>query len=211
MRQVKMQRKSLIEKKGKILTLDLDTKKEIAKIGMTASLGVVTATSFYMKNKFMKNLHIGSGVALIGFSFWHHMLYQPEKKEKQKKEVFELEAKTLTSETISIDNVYTHVKIKGKLTKEDIVAFEKRLEALLDSYKVEKINTLVDIKDLKNVEFLAIWNDFIFLLKHYEIIGKVAIVGNRALQDLSVKITNKLTPASMQYFDSCEEAKKWIL
>ena len=107
-----MQRKSLIEKKGKILTLDLDTKKEIAKIGMTASLGVVTATSFYMKNKFMKNLHIGSGVALIGFSFWHHMLYQPEKKEKQKKEVFELEAKTLTSETISIDNVYTVNSLK---------------------------------------------------------------------------------------------------
>ena len=80
-----MQKENLTEKKEKILNLDLDTKKEIAKIGMTASLGIVTATSFYMKNDFMKNLHIGSGVALIGFSFWHHMLYQPDKREKSEK------------------------------------------------------------------------------------------------------------------------------
>jgi tRNA G37 N-methylase Trm5 len=164
-----------------------------------------------MKNRVMKNLHIASGVALIGFSFWHHMLYQPEKKEKQKRAILEIEAKSLTSDAISIDDIYTHVKVKGKLTKEDILVFEEKLDSLINSYKVEKINTLIDIKDLKNVEFLAIWNDFIFLLKHYEIIGKVAIVGNKALQDLSVKITNKLTPSSMQYFDSCEEAKKWIL
>lgn len=63
-------------------SFDLDTKKEIAKIGMTASMGITVATSFYMKNRTMKNLHIGAGVALVGFSFWHHMLYQPEKKEK---------------------------------------------------------------------------------------------------------------------------------
>ncbi len=60
--------------------IDLDTKKEIAKIGMTASMGITVATSFYMKTRLMKNLHIGAGVALVGFSFWHHMLYQPEKK-----------------------------------------------------------------------------------------------------------------------------------
>lgn len=206
-----MQRKSSIEKKGKLPTLDLDTKKEIAKIGMTASLGVVTGTSFYMKNRVMKNLHIASGVALIGFSFWHHMLYQPEKKEKLKRAILEIEAKSLTSDTISIDDIYTHVKIKGKLTKEDILLFEEKLNNLIGSYKVDKINTLIDIKDLKNVEFMAIWNDFIFLLKHYEIIGKVAIVGNRPPKDLSIKVTNKLAPASMQYFDNCEEAKKWIL
>lgn len=66
--------------------IDLDTKREIAKIGMTASMGITVATSFYMKNKFMKNLHIGAGVALVGFSFWHHMLYQPEDKMKFKKQ-----------------------------------------------------------------------------------------------------------------------------
>lgn len=76
------------EDKTKIFNLpsiDLDTKKEIAKIGMTASMGITVATSFYMKNRLMKNLHIGAGVALVGFSFWHHMLYQPENKVKKQK------------------------------------------------------------------------------------------------------------------------------
>ncbi|MCV6608059.1 MAG: hypothetical protein OIF32_07605 [Campylobacterales bacterium] len=65
-------------------TIDLDTKKELAKIGMTASLGITVATSFNMKNKLMKNLHVGAGFALVGFSLWHHMLYQPTGKDKKK-------------------------------------------------------------------------------------------------------------------------------
>ena len=75
--------KSEEEKRTTLPTIDLETKKEIAKIGMTASMGITVATSLYMKNKFMKNLHIGAGVALVGFSFWHHMLYQPNEKQKK--------------------------------------------------------------------------------------------------------------------------------
>lgn len=63
--------------------IDRDTQKEIAKIGMTASMGITVATSFAMKNRLMKNLHVGAGMALVGFSLWHHLLYQPERKKKQ--------------------------------------------------------------------------------------------------------------------------------
>jgi len=71
--------------KIKLPSLDLDTKKEIAKIAMTASLGVTVATSFFMKNKKIKTLHTVAGAALVGFSLWHHLLYQPDKKEKKNK------------------------------------------------------------------------------------------------------------------------------
>jgi len=64
--------------------IDLDTKKEIAKIGMTASMGITVATSMYMKTKFMKRLHVVAGVALVGFSYWHHTLYQPTKNKNRK-------------------------------------------------------------------------------------------------------------------------------
>lgn len=81
-----MQKENLIEKKEeqpntKKIKWDLDTKKEVAKIGMTASLVTLVATSFYLKNKTSKRLHTAAGVAIVGFSFWHHMLYQPDKKE----------------------------------------------------------------------------------------------------------------------------------
>lgn len=82
-----MQNESLIKKERKLVnikTWDLETKKEVAKIGMTASMAIVVGTSFGMKSKIMKNLHIGAGVALVGFSLWHHMLYQPSKKSSSK-------------------------------------------------------------------------------------------------------------------------------
>ena len=80
-----MQKQNLKEKEGKSLIpkLDLDTKKELAKIGMTASMGITVVTSLYMKNKTMKYLHIGAGVALVGFSYWHHTLYQGDKKKSK--------------------------------------------------------------------------------------------------------------------------------
>lgn len=77
-----MQNENSTKKELKLLnrSWDLETKKEVAKIGMSASLAIVVGTSFAMKSKAMKTLHIGAGVALVGFSFWHHMLYQPVKK-----------------------------------------------------------------------------------------------------------------------------------
>jgi len=65
--------------------LDLEVKKEVAKIGMTATLGATVVTSLFMKNKLAKKTHIVAGAAFCGFALWHHMLYQPDKKKKQKK------------------------------------------------------------------------------------------------------------------------------
>jgi len=89
MKQERVRNENLKEKerdgqKKKLPRLDLDTKKEIAKIAMTVSLGVTVVTSFSMKNKTMKTLHTVAGAALVGFSLWHHLLYQPDKKEKNK-------------------------------------------------------------------------------------------------------------------------------
>ncbi|PID77714.1 MAG: hypothetical protein CSB24_00055 [Deltaproteobacteria bacterium] len=61
--------------------LDLETKKEIAKLGMATSLGITVLSALFLKhNKTMKQVHTGAGVALAGFSLWHHLLYQPSKK-----------------------------------------------------------------------------------------------------------------------------------
>jgi len=55
-----------------------DRSKEFAKTGMIVSLMVSTGTTFFLDNKKAKYLHIASGVALLGFSFWHHSLYRKE-------------------------------------------------------------------------------------------------------------------------------------
>lgn len=67
------------------MSIDLEVQKEIAKVGMTVSMGITVATAFKMKNRKVKNLHVGAGVALVGFSLWHHLLYQGKKREIKKR------------------------------------------------------------------------------------------------------------------------------
>ena len=48
--------------------------KTLAKHGMTLSLAALVATGF-VGGKTSKRLHLAAGVALVGFSLWHHTLY----------------------------------------------------------------------------------------------------------------------------------------
>ncbi|TVM16934.1 hypothetical protein DPQ33_11060 [Oceanidesulfovibrio indonesiensis] len=49
--------------------------REWAKAGMAASMGMLVFTGF-LEGDAARKWHIASGVALIGFSWWHHSLYQ---------------------------------------------------------------------------------------------------------------------------------------
>ena len=77
------------KKEMKDQKFDLEIQKEIAKIGMTATLGATVVTSMFMKNKIAKNTHIVAGVAFCGFALWHHILYQ----QKKQKVIDKLETK----------------------------------------------------------------------------------------------------------------------
>ena len=58
----------------KELLTSVESKKEFAKLGMSASLLICVGSAFF-KGNVARNLHIASGVALVGFSLWHHSLY----------------------------------------------------------------------------------------------------------------------------------------
>ena len=54
-------------------------KREIAKWGMVASMGALVATGFY-RTKTARKAHIIAGVALLGFTYWHQLMYNPNGK-----------------------------------------------------------------------------------------------------------------------------------
>ena len=56
-----------------IQALTVKNKKKVAKVGMTISLGSLVLTGF-MHFKGHKSVHTWSGIALVGFSIWHHRL-----------------------------------------------------------------------------------------------------------------------------------------
>ena len=67
--------------KSIIRALTVKNKKKVAKAGMTISLGSLVLTGF-MHFKGHKSLHTWSGIALLGFSFWHYRLNKRESKQQ---------------------------------------------------------------------------------------------------------------------------------
>ena len=63
------------------LALSVKNKKKFAKIGMMTSLGSLVLTGL-MHFKGHKSLHTWSGIALLGFSFWHHRLNKKKSKKQ---------------------------------------------------------------------------------------------------------------------------------
>lgn len=60
---------------------DRAVQRELAKIGMTTALGVAVLTAPFLKrNRPLKNIHTGAGLALVALGLWHHLLYQPGKR-----------------------------------------------------------------------------------------------------------------------------------
>lgn len=61
---------------------DLQRRRALAKTGMAASLGLLAATGIMgglgSAGSGLKNLHVASGLGLIGFSLWHYSLYQSQ-------------------------------------------------------------------------------------------------------------------------------------
>ena len=189
-----MQNENLSAKKGNFPTTDLDTKKEVAKIGMATSLAIVTATSVYMKNRPMKNLHIGAGFALIGFSVWHHMLYQPGKAVKSP-----LPPRP-KPKTLALGHVYTEVILKEKASKRDVRLLKETLGNLCKESGTQAVHLLVDTQLIKELE---IWQGFVTLLKEDERIAKIAIFGDETLP------SGELLAKNVRYFHTYLEAKAW--
>jgi hypothetical protein len=52
-------------------------KRTLAKAGMAVAMGSLVATGLMEtdRSKSLKKIHLWSGFALVGFSFWHYSLY----------------------------------------------------------------------------------------------------------------------------------------
>lgn len=57
-------------------------KRETAKIGMSVSLALTVGSAFFLRTQTGKQIHVGAGLALAGFSLWHHMLYDKNDSKK---------------------------------------------------------------------------------------------------------------------------------
>lgn len=214
MRQEKMQSENLTKKEPKLTSIkwDLETKKEVAKIGMVASMAVVVGTSFAMKSKAMKNLHIGAGATLVGFSLWHHFLYQPVKKNistsSLEKDMLD---QNISSNALVFNEVYISMGMEGILTHAEVDAFEAKLDELLASYEKPNILLLVDVTKMESIEVGVLWHHIILGIGKRPEIQRVAIIGKNRLEKISISFTKVMfTKPLLSYFETVDEGKRWL-
>ncbi len=108
-------------------------------------------------------------------------------------------------------NVFIEVMMLGKLKDEDYKLFVPMIDKALKEAKGLEVDLLVDMTKFKGWEFLAAWDDMKFGIKHRNAFDKMAIVGNKKWEEVSVNMMSHLMKGKSKFFKEREKALAWLL
>ena len=126
-------------------------------------------------------------------------------------------AKSIKEHGISIaikrnkKRVFIEVTMIGKLKHEDYQLFVPMIDKALKEAKGLEVDLLADMTAFKGWEFLAAWDDFKFGIKHRNAFDKVAIVGNKKWEEVSIAMMSHLMKGKSKFFKQREKALAWLL
>jgi hypothetical protein len=126
-------------------------------------------------------------------------------------------AKSIKEHGISIaikrskKRVFIEVVMIGKLKHEDYQLFVPMIDKALKEAKGLEVDLLADMTAFKGWEFLAAWDDFKFGIKHRNAFDKVAIVGNKKWEEVSIAMMSHLMKGKSKFFKQREKALAWLL
>lgn len=102
-------------------------------------------------------------------------------------------------------------RVVGKLSEEDLRAFEPQLEFFIAQRKKHPIGILVDLTEMSGAEWKARWEDMRFLQKHTDHIARMAVVGAEGWDALAAMLTAgaAILESETRYFDSSEIQQAW--
>jgi len=103
-----------------------------------------------------------------------------------------------------------YVKAKGRLTDEDYKELTPRLESALKEFG--PLRLYVDMEDFEGWTLGAAWDDFSFGLKHWNDFERIALIGDKPWEEVSMKMMDKMMSGQARYFDIDKkaEARTWI-
>jgi len=102
-------------------------------------------------------------------------------------------------------------KVTGKMTDEDIKAFEPQIEFLIRERKHKPIGILADLSQMRGAELKARWDEMRFLQKHTDHIARMAVVGADRWEEAMAMLTAgaAVLQAETRYFDESEILHAW--
>jgi len=107
--------------------------------------------------------------------------------------------------------VFIELTMLGKLKDEDYKIFVPMIDKALKEAKGLEVDLLVDMTKFKGWEFLAAWDDMKFGIKHRNAFDKMAIVGNKKWEEVSVNMMSHLMKGKSKFFKEREKALSWLL
>jgi len=107
--------------------------------------------------------------------------------------------------------VFIEVSMFGKLKHEDYQLFVPMIDKALKGAKGLEVDLLADMRGFKGWEFMAVWDDFKFGVKHRNAFDKVAIIGNKKWEEASVAMMSHLMKGKSKFFKEREKALSWLL
>jgi len=107
--------------------------------------------------------------------------------------------------------VFIELSMLGKLTHEDYQTFVPMIDKALKKAKGLEVDLLVDMRDFTGWKLLAGWDDMKFGLKHRNAFDKMAIVGNKKWEELSIDMMSHLMKGKSKFFKEREKALSWLL
>jgi len=126
-------------------------------------------------------------------------------------------AKNIKEHGISIaikrskERVFIEISMIGKLKHKDYQLFVPMIDKALKNAKGLEVDLLVDMREFKGWELLAAWDDMKFGLKHRNAFDKMAIVGNKKWEEVSVDMMSHLMKGKSKFFKEREKALSWLL
>lgn len=105
---------------------------------------------------------------------------------------------------------FAHLKITGKLSREDYEFFVPALDRQIETHG--KINMLVELIDFTGWSAGAAWEDTKFGMRHFNDLRRLAIIGDKTWEKGMAFFCKVFTTASVRYFDASnrEAALAWV-
>ena len=107
--------------------------------------------------------------------------------------------------------LFIEIGLHGKLTHEDYAVFVPIVDKALKEAKGLEADLLVDMREFTGWEMLAAWDDLKFGLKHRNDFRKMAIMGEKKWEEVSLQMMSHLMKGKVKHFKKRVKALAWIL
>ena len=107
--------------------------------------------------------------------------------------------------------LFIEIVMLGKLTHEDYTIFVPMIDKALKEVKGLEVDLLVDMRAFRGWELVAGWDDLKFGVTHRNTFDKMAIIGNKKWEKLSVKMMKHLMKGKSKFFKERKKALLWLL